>query len=163
MLNRILIVLLCSGLLGCPKGNSENTSDKSDRTEMRVEHSNPLVNQVMKAINPKFQNWVLFSNGTYIIFEDVSPSDSLEKRAIEFMKEWGPVYAGGSAGDFGTTTLTKTEGWVVSGHGHGMYTYVHPDKLESDTPSDVEVGLLGRSKRHQDSQEMEIVHTNRAK
>jgi hypothetical protein len=46
------------------------------------------------------------------------------------MKEYGPVIAGGPAGDFGVTHLTRTAGWVVSGHYFGMYTYVNPAELK---------------------------------
>ena len=74
------------------------------------------------------------------------------------MKEFGPVHAGGPAGDFSTITLNKTEGWVVSGHGYGMYTYVHPSELDNENPNDLEVGLYGRSKRDLDGQEATIIY-----
>lgn len=58
----------------------------------------------------------------------------IEEQGVEKMKEFGPVHTGGPAGDFGITTLHKTQGWVVSGYGYGMYTYVHPSELDKQNP-----------------------------
>lgn len=114
------------------------------------------------AINPQFQDWVLFKNDTYIIFDDITTVGNVQEEAIKLMKEFGPVFAGGSAGDFNVIHLNSTEGWLVSGHGYGMYTYVHPSELDNETPNDLEIGLLGRSKRNSDGEKPEIVHINRS-
>ena len=121
-----------------------------------------MIKHVKLAINPKFQDWVLFENGTYIIFDDISTIKDIKEEAIRVMKEFGPVYAGGSAGDFSVIHLNLTEGWLVSGHGYGMYTYVHPSELDSESPNDLEIGLYGRSKRDSDGQNPEIIHINTA-
>ncbi|MDR4950809.1 hypothetical protein REB14_01270 [Chryseobacterium sp. ES2] len=121
-----------------------------------------MIEHVKLAINPKFQDWVLFENGTYIIFDDISIIEDIKKEALQLMKEFGPVYAGGPAGDFNVIHLNLTEGWLVSGHGYGMYTYVHPSELDSDSPNDLEIGLYGRSKRDSDGQNPEIIHINKS-
>jgi hypothetical protein len=120
-----------------------------------------LLERVRRAINPAFSDWVLFSNGTYIIFDDAAgPPFDVPAAAVEFMKEYGLVSVGGPAGDFEVFYLDETDGWVVGGHGYGMYTYVHPSELASTNPSDVEIGLMGRSKRDLDGAELEILHVN---
>lgn len=119
-----------------------------------------MIEHVKLAINPKFQDWVLFENGTYIIFDDISTIEDVKEEAIQLMKEFGPVSAGGPAGDFSVIHLNLTEGWLVSGHGYGMYTYVHPSELDSESPNDLEIGLYGRSKRDSDGQSAEIIHIN---
>lgn len=119
-----------------------------------------MIEHVKLAINPKFQDWVLFENGTYIIFDDISTIEDVKEKAIQLMKEFGPVSAGGPAGDFSVIHLNLTEGWLVSGHGYGMYTYVHPSELDSESPNDLEIGLYGRSKRDSDGQSAEIIHIN---
>jgi hypothetical protein len=53
--------------------------------------------------------------------------------------------------------LVSTKGWLVTGHGNGMYTYVHPQELCSK-PHDVVIGIYGRSKRRKDSEEMKIIY-----
>ena len=119
-----------------------------------------LVAHVRLAINPSFTRWVLFSNGTYVIVEDEAASHDAPTYALEQMKQFGPVHVGSPAGDFSVTTLDKTQGWSVSGHGCGMYTYVHPSELKGHAPSDIEVGLYGRSKRAADAKELRIIHVN---
>ncbi len=116
-----------------------------------------LIEHVKLAINPHFQNWILFENGTYIIIEDATGLDEINEQGIKKMKEFGPVQAGTPAGDFETITLNATKGWVVSGHGYGMYTYVHPSELADESPENYVVGLLGRSKRDLDGGEPVVV------
>lgn len=120
-----------------------------------------LLENVKLAINPKFEDWVLFENGTYIIFDNIDPLSDVEAEAIKLMKDFGPFYAGSPAGDFSVTHLNKTEGWVVSGHCYGMYTYVNPKELDTKNPSDVEIGIWGRSKRQRDGDNPIIVHINK--
>ncbi|WP_241775047.1 hypothetical protein [Chryseobacterium sp. ERMR1:04] len=120
-----------------------------------------LIKNVKLAINPKFQDWVLFKNGTYIIFDNADTIKSVNHEAIKQMREFGPVFAGGPAGDFNTIHLTKTEGWIVSGHGYGMYTYVSPSELENT--DDLQVGMYGRSKRDLDGKNPEVIYINSRK
>ena len=79
------------------------------------------------------------------------------------MKEFGPVSAGGPAGDFNVITLNLTEGWIVSGHGYGMYTYVHPTEIDKNSPNDITIGLFGRTKRNSDGENPNIIHINSSK
>lgn len=149
-------MLLNLVFLSC--GNSEEKKVENINNNQITESN--LLNHVKLAINPKFQDWVLFKNGTYIIFDNADTIPNLESEAIKEMKEFGPVSVGGSAGDFSVTHLNRTEGWVVSGHGYGMYTYVNPNELKSKVPDDTEIGLFGRSKRDLDSKEPVIIHIN---
>ena len=102
------------------------------------------------------KSWVLFQNGTCIIL--TQPGTDLRAQALSLMKEWGPVHVGSPAGDFATITLTDAPGWVVTGHHPDMLTYVSPAELEEKDPSDLLVGLLGRSKRSQDGEDPQILH-----
>lgn len=105
------------------------------------------------------KSWVLFENGTCVIF--VEAVDSLREQAIELMKEWGPVHAGGPAGDFSVVNLQDEPGWVVTCHHNDILTYIGPDEVGEDA-SDVVIGLCGRSKRGQDAEELLIVHVEDA-
>lgn len=141
---------------------NEIASDKQKK-QLNKMTNKELIEHVKLAINPKFQNWVLFKNGTYIIFDDITKVKDINRDAIALMKEYGPVFAGGPAGDFNTIHLTKTEGWIVSGHGYGMYTYVSPSEIQNKTVNDLEIGLLGRSKRDIDGKSPEIIYINKSK
>ena len=132
----------------------DNENKKMDTMELTKEE---LIKHVQLAINPAFENWILFKNGTYIILEEVSDERKIELQGMEQMLKYGPVYPGGQAGDFVTISLSNTEGWVISGHGYGMYTYVHPSELEQENPKDFEIGLYGRSKRGLDGANPEII------
>ncbi|MCP4442384.1 MAG: hypothetical protein GY810_26050 [Aureispira sp.] len=120
-----------------------------------------LIKYVRLSINPYFKDWVLFENGTYIILEDLKDGKFIEEIAMEQMAQFGPVHAGGPAGDFNVLKLDDTEGWVVSGHGYGMYTYVHPIELNSQNPKDYEIGLYGRGKRDMDGQNPKVICINK--
>lgn len=122
--------------------------------------SEELTTHVRCAINPQFENWVLFRNGTYIVFDNPESISDIRKEATDLMKEFGPVHVGGPAGDFGVIALSETDGWVVSGHGYGMYTYVHPTELDNPKAADLEIGLYGREKRDADGGSPEIIFIN---
>ena len=139
----------------------------ADRGEGSNVDQNPKENleeqlkYVRLAINPSYEDWVLFEYGTYIIFDSLQAGVDIEQEALRLMKEFGPVQIGGLAGDFNVSYLKTTVGWAVSSHGPGMYTYVHPSELETDQPTDLEIGLYGRSKRHMDGENPVVVYVNR--
>jgi len=162
-----IIFLTLVGLVSCTnqkplneKARPIETMKKSKLDTIKnLMREEDIIEHVKKAINPKYKNWVLFSNGTYIILEDSTIHNKVDT-SIAMMKEYGPVHAGGPAGDFSTIKLTYTDGWVVNGHGYGMYTYVHPKELSGigiNMPSDVDVGLYGRAKREKDGRELKII------
>lgn len=134
---------------------------KADHQKINEIAETELLNDVRLSINPKFQDWVLFKNGTYIIFENADEISNLESIALKFMEEFGPVYTGERSEDFDVTDLKNTEGWIVSGHGYGMYTYVSPQEIKSKTLDIVDIGLYGRGKRDLDGRDPVIIHINR--
>lgn len=148
---------MLSTLFACSQQTAEKRKSDILQNEEKMQEYN-LLDHVRLAINPKFQDWVLFENGTYVIFDKADTIQNIAQEAMKMMKEYGPVYGGGPAGDFSVTYLNQTEGWVVSGHGYGMYTYVHPSELENPSPREVDIGLYGRSKRDLDGQNPKIVH-----
>ena len=101
------------------------------------------------------KSWVIFKNGTAVIF--VNDNEGLEEKALKILAEWGPVHAGGPAGDFSTIVLPDDKGWIVTCHHNDILTYVAPDEVDEDT-EDFVIGILGRSKRDLDAEQLEIVH-----
>ncbi len=160
---RIIFIILVNFLIlmGC----ENKDKDKKAKIEFKKDQmeTKSLLENVRLAINPIFKDWVLFENGTYIVFDDITQIENIENEAIRLMKEFGPVHAGGPAGDFNVISLEKNIGWVVSGHGYGMYTYVHPSELETNSPDDITIGLYGRSKRNDDGENPKIIHVNSSK
>jgi hypothetical protein len=160
---RIIFIIILNSLILISCGNKNKDKELKIELEQNEVETKSLLDNVKLAINPKFKDWVLFENGTYIIFDDINQIDNIESEAIRLMKEFGPVHAGGPAGDFNVISLNKTEGWVVSGHGYGMYTYVNPSELETNSPDDITIGLFGRSKRNNDGENPKIVYINSSK
>jgi hypothetical protein len=159
----LLFVISIFCFFSCGLDNKSNDKNPLHQKRQKVISTMTLLEHVNLAINPKFQDWVLFENGTYIIFDNADTIADLKEESIKLMKEYGPVYAGSPAGDFSVTHLNKTEGWVVSGHCYGMYTYVNPVELETNNPDDVKIGLFGRTKREKDGKKLQIIHINRKK
>ena len=115
-----------------------------------------LIDVWLKVVLGEGKSWVLFKHGTCVIF--ATPEADLAGKAIELMKAWGPVKAGGSAGDFGVVALSEAPGWAVTSHHNDILTYVGPDEVPGGAAGDLMVGLLGRQKRDEDARELEILH-----
>jgi hypothetical protein len=98
---------------------------------------------------------VLFRHGTIVVF-DAMPEDPAQA-SREMLATHGPVVAGGPAGDFATHELTGSRGYLVSGASRTVFTYVSRLQLASGTPNMMGIGLYGRTNRHQDSRELDIV------
>ncbi len=100
------------------------------------------------------KSWVLFEHGTCVVL--TAPEGELAEQATGILREFGPVHAGSSAGDFGVIDPEDVEGWVVTGQHNDVLTYVGPD--EPGDQSQIAVGLCGHSKRHRDGTELNVVH-----
>ncbi|WP_432043953.1 hypothetical protein [Streptomyces cadmiisoli] len=100
------------------------------------------------------KSWVLFEHGTCVVLS--TPEGDLAEQATHILREFGPVHAGSSAGDFGVIDVQGADGWVVTGHHPDVLTYVALD--EPSGQEDFAVGLCGRSKRHQDGTDLHVVH-----
>jgi hypothetical protein len=114
-----------------------------------------LVEAWRATVNGPDKSWVLFENGTCVILMD--PEADLAAQATALLRELGPVHAGSSFGDFTTITLDNGRGWVVACHHNDILTFVGPDEVSSGA-GDLVVGLLGRSKRGQDAEELRVLH-----
>jgi hypothetical protein len=86
----------------------------------------------------------------------MAPETDLAAQMIALMKDWGPVHAGCSAGDFNAIPLEAAPGWVVTSHHNDILTYVGSDEVGEDA-EDLRVGLLGRSRRDQDAQDLHVI------
>ena len=116
-----------------------------------------LIENVKSALNPKVSYWVLFCNGTVIVFDSLTNGENIKEKAIKHMKEFGPVWPASAAADFGIVNLVSEKRLV------SYWTWLWNVYLCSSTgtlgnPHDVEIGIYGRSKRHKDSEEMKIIY-----
>ncbi|SNX64635.1 hypothetical protein SAMN06272735_6463 [Streptomyces sp. TLI_55] len=124
------------------------------RDHDRVDDTEHLVEVWQRILAPSGVSWVLFENGTCVMLKE--PDGELAGQAVEILRQYGPVRAGGPAGDFGTRALKDGTGWLVTGHHPDVVTYVGSE--EPADPSNLAVGLHGRSKRHRDGTDLQVVH-----
>lgn len=101
------------------------------------------------------KSWVVFANGTCVVLAE--PQGDLKEQAIELLKVWGPAHAGTPSGDFWVVELENNGGHVVESHHPDIMTYLPPEEDEEGT-SEMIMGLIGRSKRDLDAQELKVVH-----
>jgi len=104
----------------------------------------------------EWKAWVLFRQGTCVVLTDPVPDP--RTRAVELLKDWGPVEVGSPAGDFSVVSAPKYPGWVVTCHHPDILTYVRPDELPSGKRGSLSVGVYGRRKRDTDAAELEVIH-----
>ncbi len=119
-----------------------------------LQNSEEIVAIYKKIIDPKFKDWVIFRHGTCVII--YKSQGDLKSEAIETLKKYGAVYPGSSSADF--TVMKVDSGWIVAGDQPGILNYVSEN--EGSGKEDYEIGLIGRNKKEQDSNELKIFYTN---
>ena len=117
-----------------------------------------LVATWRKLIGDDTKSWVLFENGTCVALADAAPGDDLAERARAIMREWGPVVVGTDAADFNVLPLSDYPGWVVTCHHPDILVYLSPDDMVTEDTPEMMIGLIGRSRRDLDAQELNVVH-----
>jgi len=118
---------------------------------------------IWREILAKEENsWVMFEYGTCIIL--LEPEEDLKVQAKEILKIWGPVVPGTSQGDFNVSTIEDVPGWLVTYPQPDIVNYVSPLEFQEESKdsirNDMIIGLIGRNKRHEDSQTLKIVHVD---
>ncbi|SCK16631.1 hypothetical protein YW7DRAFT_01117 [Streptomyces sp. AmelKG-E11A] len=102
------------------------------------------------------KTWVLFEHGTCVVLPD--PTGDPTAGAVEVLSRSGPVAAGSAGGDFGVIAPDAAEGWVVTGHHPDVLTYVFPDEVPGPEPTELAIGMYGRTKRGLDGAALHAVH-----
>ncbi|OGG30026.1 hypothetical protein A2973_05265 [Candidatus Gottesmanbacteria bacterium RIFCSPLOWO2_01_FULL_49_10] len=108
-----------------------------------------------KVVTDHAMKWVLFKRGTCVML--LNPEEDARAQAVKILKDHGSVVAGTPSGDFEVTKIPEIDGWIVTGEYPGIMAYVSEAEAGSQK-SDVDIGLIGRSKRDQDSKELEVIH-----
>ncbi len=102
------------------------------------------------------RSWVLFENGTCIVFTE--PGSDLTAQARAILQEFGRLGDGPALGDYAATIpLDDDRGWLVGGHHSDIFTVVSRDEVAPGTP-DAAIGRLGRAKREQDAEQLRVLH-----
>ncbi|MET8768961.1 hypothetical protein [Streptomyces sp. NPDC004658] len=121
---------------------------------MAVVDTETLIDAWRRLLAGSGKPWVLFEQGTCVVLEE--PAEGLADRATDILRAYGPVSVGGPAGDFRVLELENGEGWLVTGHHPDVVTFVALQ--DSEDPSHLAVGILGRSRRDRDGRDLHVVH-----
>ena len=108
-----------------------------------------LIQTVKSIVQGKFPQWVLFRNGTYILFEPTQLYNISELKHVASaqLNEHGD-YLGG---------------WVVPFPlNSGIYTFIHSSEFEDIEPSELAISVLGRNKCLSDYEQEEILYIHSA-
>lgn len=117
-----------------------------------------LVQTLAEIIKPHYDHWVLFSNDSFIVFDE-KPED-IEDRAREIIRYYGCQRKGATNSDFEPTPLEGKDAWLVRCYYKGVFTYVHNDEVEAFAPIKVAVSRVGKEKRRLDGEKPVIVHVS---
>lgn len=112
-----------------------------------------FVEILRKAVRNPATPWVMFANGTVVFLPD--ETGDLAAAGARTLAGVGPAQPGTPSADFRVVTLD--DGWLVGGDHPDIFTVVAPGEA-GDSPSDIVVGLLGRQKRDEDAERLEVLH-----
>ena len=119
-----------------------------------------LIDRWLGLLKDSHLQWVLFQHGTCVTLDPSEPEPA--RRAADLMEDFGKVVPGTDAGDFDVIKLDLGPGWIVTCHHPSIRTYVGPDDLPTANPSEVLVGLAGRSMRDLDARKQQIIYVHLA-
>lgn len=126
---------------------------KKKVVKKKKEDYKSLIFNVQLGINPGKDNWVLFKNGTYLIF----PNNTAEKDAIRAAKKLL------TKADASTVFINKSnfaKGWIASTP-TGIYNYIDRDEFGRRAPKPSRIERKGIKNIEADQKELEIIHINR--
>jgi hypothetical protein len=133
----------------------EINTETTELTEMT--ETTGLITTWREILTGDDKSWVLFAHDTCVVLPEPHPGGDLRVQAARVLAKHGPVHIGTSSGDFDVIHLDDVPGWCVTCHHPDVLTYVGPADVTAGA-GDLEVGLCGRSKRHMDGTELEIIH-----
>lgn len=115
----------------------------------------PLIFSVQLGIHPMQKNWVLYQNGTYMLFKNALGEEVLteaaNKRMVALVSPRG-------------TKVTKSamaKGWIVSLGTSGVYNYVAYKQIDKGIPEDQEIIDQAISNFTKDRMALEVIKVNK--
>ncbi len=128
---------------------------KTNIVNKKREDYKSLIFNVQLGIHPDRKNWVLFKNGTYLMF----PNNTAEKDAVRAAKKLMSSYKSGSV-NINKSAFAK--GWIAS-TSTGIYNYIDSKEFGKGIPKQENILKKGQENIVADSKELEIIYINRPK
>lgn len=114
-----------------------------------------IISVFREVVTDPSMSWVLFKNGTCVML--LKPEKDITMQAMNILKDHGSVVPGTPSGDFEVTRIPDIQGWIVTGFYPGIMTYVSEEEVGRKN-SDLEIGILGRTKRVLDAANSNVIH-----
>lgn len=111
-----------------------------------------------RIIKGENKSWVLFEQGTCVIL--IKPEEDLAEQAKILLKKWGKIFPGTSSADFQVIQLDNDLGWIVTCHHPDILNHVEleTEVHQENAENNLIIGMIGRSCRDQDAQELQVIH-----
>lgn len=114
----------------------------------------PLIFSVQLGIHPMQKNWVLYQNGSYLLFQDALGEEVLTEAANKRMAAL--VSPRGTK----VTKSAMAKGWIVSLGASGVYNYVAYKQIDKGIPEDQEIIDQAISNFIKDQEALEVIKVN---
>lgn len=114
-----------------------------------------LIFNTKLSVSPKQPNWVLFSNGTYILFPKGTSEDDMRQTSIGLLQRYNNE-------SFKIKKSPIVKGWIASSP-KGIYSYVSLKQASSRLASNKELALIGKENVLKDKAKPLIIHINTPK
>lgn len=163
-----LILITSTLLMGCNNSKSVSTPARSaDPVVIIAAQPEPLKEVIAEAtpdayktlifntklsVNPKQPNWVLFSNGTYILFPKGTRSEEMRKSASGLLQRYNNE-------SFTITKSPLVKGWIARSK-KGIYNYVSLEQAGDRLTSIETLKKIGKTNVLKDKTTPIIVHVN---
>jgi len=150
----ILILIACKSNTTTSQQENQNTQVVVTNTPV-VEDYTSLKFNVAIGISPSKPDWVLYKNGTYVIFPSGYTDTQMKTAAGDLLDSFNNQLA----------TLDKSQfakGWIGV-TSNGIYTFVSQESLGLGIHSDTTLINAAISNIQADKLEKKIVHINRKK
>lgn len=125
------------------------------QAEVEKEDFTALKFNVSIGISAQRPRWILFKNGTYVIFPDGYTDAQIKEKAIQLLNSHTNEQIAIKKSNF-------AKGWIGS-TSKGVYTYIKYDDLGAGIPENSRLVAQARQNIRADKAENRVVHINRKK
>ena len=154
----IIDVLKYKDSIAALKRKAGNANVRRGSANITLNDLETLVFDVQLNINPRNKNWLVFQNGTYMLFKDPLGKDILLPAALKRLDALSQTSE--TLGNINVQKSTLAKGWIVSFGSSGVYNYVGPRQVKRRKPSDRKIAEIGNANLRADIKTKKLVHFN---
>jgi hypothetical protein len=118
------------------------------------------ISSIRNSIKEQYFDWMIFSNGTYVVITADSATPNLERKIKEILQEYGKVNGKVLHRSNLILKIEEINGWVVDGQFQGLYTFVSQSEVSAigkSNPTNEDIIEYAMQKRLKDIKELKII------